>query len=157
MPYSIISTFICKLGIRVENETITKIDFVAPEAELIIPKDKLSKLAAEQFQAYCENPHFKFDLPIIYHGTAFQQQLWKYLPTIITGTTQTYTEVAQALNSGARAIGNACRRNPLPLIFPCHRVVAKHKLGGFSGHQHGYYLSIKEKLLTHEGVQGKRI
>ena len=66
------------------------------------------------------------------------------------GTTQTYGEVAKALNSSARAVGSACRANPYLLIVPCHRVVKSSDIGGFGGKIDGEAIAIKHWLLAHE-------
>ena len=66
------------------------------------------------------------------------------------GKTKSYGELAQELKTSARAIGNACRHNPLPIIIPCHRIVAKNNLGGYNGATEGKMLNIKEWLLQHE-------
>ena len=82
-------------------------------------------------------------------GTRFQQQLWRAMLRIPIGGTCTYGELARALRrpKAARAIGQACGANPIPLIIPCHRVLANgNKLGGFSAG-----LNWKRKLLKAEG------
>ncbi len=84
-------------------------------------------------------------------GTDFQQNVWKRLLQIPLGSTATYGQLADELNSSPRAVGNACRGNPCPLVIPCHRVVGKSGLGGFSGQVSGPKLAIKRWLLTHEG------
>ncbi len=63
----------------------------------------------------------------------------------------TYGGLATKLGSGARAVGNACRQNPISIIIPCHRVVAANGLGGYAGHTQGKVLDRKRWLLTHEG------
>jgi methylated-DNA-[protein]-cysteine S-methyltransferase len=86
------------------------------------------------------------------HGTAFQKKVWAALQTIPTGATETYAQLAASLKKpkAARAVGGACGANPVPLLIPCHRVVAAHGgLGGFSGGLHW-----KRKLLGREA--GKR-
>jgi methylated-DNA-[protein]-cysteine S-methyltransferase len=62
----------------------------------------------------------------------------------------TYGELAQRLKSSARAVGNACRRNPIAIVVPCHRVVAASGDGGFMGKRTGHALAIKRWLLAHE-------
>lgn len=90
-------------------------------------------------------PHFEQPT----NGTAFQQRVWHALGAIPAGTTRTYQELAAELNSGPRAVGQACRVNPYPLIIPCHRVIAKRGLGGYMGpNQSG--LIIKQALLAFE-------
>jgi len=82
-------------------------------------------------------------------GTPFQQAVWCALLRIAPGATRTYAEVARAISSpgAARAVGQACGVNPIPLLVPCHRVLASGgKLGGFSGG-----LDWKRNLLAREG------
>jgi O-6-methylguanine DNA methyltransferase len=82
--------------------------------------------------------------------TAFRQQVWAELLRIPLGQTASYSEIAERLgNRGAtRAVGGACGANPIPLIIPCHRVLAAgQRIGGFSGG-----ISWKRKLLVLEGI-----
>ena len=76
-------------------------------------------------------------IPIDIEGaTPFQQQVWKALQSIPYGETRSYGWVSQAINNpkAMRAVGQANRRNPIPLVVPCHRVVAHDGgLGGFQG------------------------
>lgn len=82
-------------------------------------------------------------------GTPFQHRVWQYLCQIPAGTTQTYQQLATALSTWPRPVGQACRVNPYPLIIPCHRVVAKQGLGGYMGpNETG--LAIKRALLDLE-------
>jgi len=85
---------------------------------------------------------------LLTRGTPFQQRVWLALPAIPTGTTATYGEVAARLGlpRGARAVGQAAGCNPLPVVLPCHRVVAKNGPGGF-----GAGLAWKGFLLAREG------
>ncbi len=69
---------------------------------------------------------------------------------IPVGETRRYGDAASALNSAARAVGGACRRNPVPLVVPCHRIVAANGLGGFDGQRDGAELDFKQWLLNHE-------
>jgi O-6-methylguanine DNA methyltransferase len=80
-------------------------------------------------------------------GTAFQQRVWRLLSRIPYGETRTYGDLARELGKPgcARAVGRACNANPLVLIIPCHRVVAKTGLGGFNGGR-----EIKQRLLAME-------
>jgi len=105
----------------------------------------------QQIVAYLQQPITNFNLPLTQHGTAFQQRVWHAIGIIPLGQTRTYSELAQQVGSGPRAVANACGANSLPLVVPCHRVVAKHGIGGFmQGKANG--LTIKQWLLQHEGV-----
>lgn len=99
---------------------------------------------------FFEQAHNTWSIPLMYAGTDFQQRVWQYLRTIPIGETRNYSEVASALNTSARAVGNACRANPFPIIVPCHRVVSKSGLGGFAGKSDGHEMTVKQWLLDHE-------
>ena len=92
------------------------------------------------------------DMPLSARGTDFQKKVWEELNKIPLGETRTYGEIAKVLNSSARAVGNACRKNPIQIITPCHRVVSANGIGGYAGKTDGEKLNIKRWLLSHEGV-----
>jgi methylated-DNA-[protein]-cysteine S-methyltransferase len=109
------------------------------------------KQMTQEILAYLQRPHQAFSLPAQLAGSAFQNKVWLAIYAIPLGQTRTYSELAAQLQSGPRAVANACGANRLPLLIPCHRVVAKNGLGGFMrGDKNG--LSIKRWLLAHEGV-----
>ena len=109
------------------------------------------KQMTKEILAYLQRPHQAFSLPTQLAGSAFQQKVWLAIYAIPLGQTRTYSELASQLQSGPRAVANACGANCLPLAIPCHRVVAKNGLGGFMrGAKNG--LAIKRWLLAHEGV-----
>jgi methylated-DNA-[protein]-cysteine S-methyltransferase len=105
---------------------------------------------AKQLCDYSRQAHNNWTLDFSERGTPYQRKVWRYLQTIPMGTTQCYGEVAKALNSSARAVGNACRANPFLLVIPCHRVVKSTGLGGFGGKTEGEAIAIKQWLLAHE-------
>ncbi|MFH7320783.1 methylated-DNA--[protein]-cysteine S-methyltransferase [Desulfurivibrio sp. D14AmB] len=86
--------------------------------------------------------------PFLAAGSGFQQEVWRQIAAIPYGETRSYGEIGQALGDHnlARAVGGACGANPCPLLIPCHRVVGKNSLGGFTGG-----IEIKKLLLTIEG------
>ena len=86
------------------------------------------------------------------HGTPFQRRVWAELRRIPYGQTRTYGEIASELGSSARAVGGACRANPVMILVPCHRVVAASGLGGFAGKTKGQLPALKARLLAAEGV-----
>ena len=88
---------------------------------------------------------------MILKGTKFQLKVWKYLKSIPKGYTKTYKQVAIGIKcpKSARAVANACAKNPYPPSIPCHRVIRSDgKLGGYSGPGG---LKTKKKLLKKEG------
>lgn len=105
-----------------------------------------------QIVEYLLSAREKFDVPLdLSIGTEFQRAVWRRLRRVKYGQTTTYADLADAAGkpSATRAVGNAVGANPLPIIIPCHRVLAAgNKLGGFSGG-----LSRKRKLLRIEGIE----
>jgi len=106
--------------------------------------------ARRQIEAYFDGGLRSFDLPLALAGTAFQQKVWAALRHIPFGATRSYGEIAAELGSHARAVGGACGRNPLPLLIPCHRVLAA--LGGLGGYSGPDGIETKAWLLRHEGA-----
>lgn len=105
-----------------------------------------------QISKYSKEPKFSFSYRFPENGTIFQKNVWKLISQIPAGSTLTYSDIADHLNSSPRAVGNACRDNPLPLLIPCHRVVGKNSHGGFMGHKAGDELNLKMSLLLHESA-----
>jgi methylated-DNA-[protein]-cysteine S-methyltransferase len=93
----------------------------------------LLKETIRQLNAYFDGELTQFSLPLNPEGTTFQQGVWKQMCLIPTGQTRTYGELSNELKSSAQAVGNACGANPIPVIIPCHRILAANGLGGFSG------------------------
>ena len=108
----------------------------------------LLRHAERQIQDYFGGRRRQFDLPLKPAPTAFQMRVRKAMQDIPHGQTRTYGELAHIAGGAPRAIGRACGANPLPLIVPCHRVVAAEGLGGYSG---GKGLATKRLLLALEG------
>lgn len=110
----------------------------------------LLEAAVAQLEDYFDGRRRDFDLPLAPHGTAFQRRVWDALRAIPFGEVRRYADLATAVGSAPRAVGMACGRNPLPIIIPCHRVVAgSGGLGGYSGMDG---IETKRALLTLEGV-----
>lgn len=140
------------IGIQIADEKLIGLTFLF-NVKTKSSQDSFLKIIIAQLQQYFHDPYFKFDLPLALNGTPYQRKVWQALQKIPVGKTQSYGELAQQINSGARAIGNACRRNPLPIIIPCHRIIRSNKtLGGFSGARVGQWPRIKQWLLQHENV-----
>ena len=139
------------LGIRTDARHVIGITFLPAEVAALTPKrNSLAHLACVQLSAYLDDPRFKFDLPVKFSGSMHQIKVWEALRNIPVGKTQTYGELAAAIGSSARAVGGACGSNPLPIVAPCHRIVAASGLGGFMGGSGDDTLSIKRWLLAHE-------
>ncbi len=102
---------------------------------------------------YFNGEAVEFDIKIDLAGTPFRQSVWAELRKIPYGSTLTYGQVARVVGNPAasRAVGGACGANPLPVVVPCHRVVASG--GGLGGYSAGEGLVLKKKLLLIEGVK----
>lgn len=114
-------------------------------------KSALLSEARTQVMGYFNGDTSDFDLVLKPPGTPFQTRVWNAMRNIPFGSTQTYGQIAEALSSSARAVGNACGANPIPILIPCHRVVATSGLGGYSGEAG---LETKQWLLNLEGWRG---
>ncbi|SHF21639.1 methylated-DNA-[protein]-cysteine S-methyltransferase [Desulfacinum infernum DSM 9756] len=108
--------------------------------------DALETQLAGYFQGSGAHPDVAVDFQ---EGTPFQRAVWQELCRISYGATRTYGEVAEAVGRprAFRAVAQACGRNPVPIVVPCHRVVARDGLGGYSSG-----LEIKKALLRLEGA-----
>jgi methylated-DNA-[protein]-cysteine S-methyltransferase len=144
------------LGVTATDTHVTGIRFLAPGTPALMPaKGSVAHLACVQIHAYLEDGSYAFDLPLRLAGTRHRMEVWEAMQRIPPGETRSYGEIAQLLRSSARAVGGACGANPIPLVVPCHRIVAAGgKLGGFMGARDdgGFELGIKRWLLAHEGA-----
>lgn len=147
---SIIDTPFAQLGVKVQNNAVISIDFLPVNSKKPFVNSDFTQCIANHINRYLSNPEFLFDIPLSPAGSEFQRSVWNIMQTIRAGKTLTYGDVAKILNSSPRAVGNACRRNPIPLLIPCHRIVAKNGIGGFAGQTDGDLLKIKRWLLAHE-------
>lgn len=139
------------LRLTAQEAALTRIEFLGPQADALPPTDALLIEVARQIALWFDDPAFCFDVPTQVQGTAFQRRVWAQIAAIPCGEVRTYAAVAQAISSAPRAVGGACGANPLPLVVPCHRVVAAHSLGGFNRGAGGVdWLPIKRWLLAHE-------
>jgi len=144
------------LGISCCNETLVAIDFLDEKAKKLAPQDPFSREVITQLEAYCADKDFCFDLPLTASTTAFQTRVREALIAIPVGQVLSYAQLAAGLGSGARAVAMACRHNPLPVIVPCHRIVAKNTMGGYAGAISGKPVEIKRWLLEHECASKSR-
>lgn len=135
---------------KTRGERVAEIRYLPPQTPLVDPRSELAERAALQLARYREDPGACFDLPLLVEGTAFQRRLWDALCEIPCGETLTYGELARRLGAEARAVGQACGDNRLPIVIPCHRVVASNGIGGFAHSTGGYLVEAKRWLLAHE-------
>jgi methylated-DNA-[protein]-cysteine S-methyltransferase len=139
-----------KVAVALRADRVAEIRYLPPSTAVMAPASPLAERAARQLERYRADPDAPFDLPLAIEGTAFQRRLWQALCEIPRGKTVTYGQLAQRLDAEAVAVGQACGDNRLPLVIPCHRVVAAKGIGGFAHATGGYLLEAKRWLLMHE-------
>ena len=142
-----------RVGFMLEGDAITDISFLDKDTPLSPPRTTPARKVARVLRSYFSHPGMTFHLPLKLDGTPFQQRVWRALQRIPAGRTLSYGVLARKLDTSARAVGNACRANPIPIVIPCHRVVASNGLGGFMGKRSGASLNLKHWLLAHERGQ----
>ncbi len=147
----VIDTQVGRLQIKIDENQLSNIQLNC-QSDLIAAQTAFGKKVTQQLNNYFESAEFQFDLSLLQTGTEHQLKVWNVLCQIPSGSVLTYGQLAKKIGSSARAIGNACRNNPLPIVVPCHRIVAASDIGGFSGAQQGVLLEIKRNLLNHEGL-----
>jgi methylated-DNA-[protein]-cysteine S-methyltransferase len=146
MPQISLHTPVGDLTVSAEEEEIVAVDWGWGRDQ---GATKILREAKKQLDAYFDGRLRNFDLPLAPAGTSFQQQVWRAMCKIPYGETATYGVLAARLKSSARSVGTACGRNPLPILIPCHRVVAAgNRLGGYSGNGG---VKTKTALLRLEG------
>ena len=150
MPKAVLATPLGPIGLHWTGETLDGVDLEPPPP--VTAGGEVPPAVSRQLAAYFADGSAVFDLPLALRGTPFQQRVWAAIRAIPAGATRTYADLARDLGSAPRAVGQACRANPCPIVVPCHRVVAVHGLGGFAGDRSGHKLAVKRLLLRHEGV-----
>ncbi len=133
-----------------QQEVITQIKWQSVN----IPLSEHHELQ-RKFNYFFSNTQQEIYINLLRQGSAYRQRVWAEIAQIPFGETITYSELAGKINSSPRAVGNACRDNPYPLIIPCHRVVAVTGLGGYYGQTQGEFMDIKSKLLNFEAAHKK--
>ena len=132
MPQLSILTPLGDITLSEEDGAIVALDWGRGRDRAETP---LLRRAAAQLQDYFDGARTEFDLPLAPQGTPFRLKVWEALRRIPAGETRSYAEIARMVGcASARAIGQANGANPIPILIPCHRVVAAGgALGGYSG------------------------
>lgn len=141
------------LGVRIADGMLTGLEFLPPGHPLLDARNPLIDRIAAELEAYYVDPQHHFTLPMAPHGSDFRQRVWQALLAIPAGQTRSYGDIARELGSAPRAVGQAVGDNPIPILIPCHRVIAADgSLGGFMHSHIGYSQDIKRWLLLHENA-----
>jgi methylated-DNA-[protein]-cysteine S-methyltransferase len=150
---AVIDTPVGRLGLVMSAGRVTQIEFVTLRQALQAPGTAAARHTVKALRSYFRSAKAPLDIEVEFAGTEFQRRVWAALRAIPVGEVRTYGALARQLGSSPRAVGGACRSNPVPIIVPCHRVVAQNGPGGFGGKTSGPRLEIKKRLLRHEGIE----
>ena len=144
---SSVDTPVGRLGLLQDNSQLL---FVGWDSSTYQPTtDKVLLDVEKQLSEYFSGDRKVFDIEVSMTGTDFQKKVWAIISSVPYGQTMSYNDIAKKLDSGPRAVANACGKNHIPIIVPCHRILpSSGKLGGYSG---GEGPATKRKLLELEG------
>ena len=144
----VLRTPIGGVALEAADGAVVRVDLYADGEPAREPEGPVLRRAAHQIREYLAGTRRAFDVPLRRppDATPFQHRVWDALLAIPPGETRTYGELATTLGTSARAVGGACRRNPLPILVPCHRVIGSN--GGLTGYGGG--LPRKRALLELE-------
>jgi methylated-DNA-[protein]-cysteine S-methyltransferase len=152
---AVLHTPVCALGVRVLGDALEGVELLPLDTEAQAPATGFARHVVAQLERYLADPQHRLVLPVVAQGTPFQRRVWALLGEIPAGRVMTYGELARRAGTAPRAVGGACRANPLALVIPCHRAVGAAGLGGFTGATAGPALAVKRWLLAHEGVAAR--
>lgn len=139
------------LAVQVQGVLLSKLYWILPLRPLgATGNSNVTTALTQQMQQYWLTGKMTTRFGLLKQGTKFQRKVWHALCLIPPGQTKTYGKLAKELNTSPRALANACRKNPFPLLIPCHRVLAKTGIGGYAGATTGKLVDIKIALLLHE-------
>ena len=151
MDFFLFDTPLDQMGLAAEDGAITRLYLPnSPTPRLMPHPTPLLEAGRAQLLAYLAGERREFDLPLAPRGTPFQEKVWPALRAIPWGQTRSYRDIAEAVDCprGFRAVGLANRRNPIPILIPCHRVVGAD--GSLTGYAGG--VELKQAMLALEGI-----
>ena len=147
----IFDTAMATIGLQFTGSSLSKVAYLTQPAEKLA-QTELAKKVKEKIEKYLESKEKSITVEMTLDVTPFQLRVLDQLQQIPYGETRSYGDIAKILKTSPRAVGNACRNNPLPIIIPCHRVVAANGIGGYDGATQGETLDMKYYLLRLEGA-----
>lgn len=139
-----------RFAVVADTSGLSSISLVSPKCPLQSPDNMAARKVCQALRRYVRDPDMRFDLPLNVRGTDFQKKVWRALAQIPAGKPMTYGSLAKKLKTSARAVGGACRENPVPIVVPCHRVTSAVDHGGYMGQTRGPAVLMKRWLLSHE-------
>ncbi len=153
----VFATDLALIGLLFDGGRLIRVKYLNKKSHKVTSEKSLNQLAKavkSKIEKYIDprSKTKKLNIDVSLNVTPFQARVLEQLKKIPYGETRSYGEIAKILKTSPRAVGNACRNNPLPIIIPCHRVVAANGIGGYDGAKSGDLLVIKYRLLKMEGV-----
>ena len=150
MPELVYNSPVGPLIISIHNQKVIGIKWVtvaSPKKKDKFQFDSFANGTIKQLDNYFSGKTDALEIKVQMQGTQFQKDVWESLTKIPLGETRTYSDIASEIGrpEAYRAVGSACARNKIPVIIPCHRVVGKNNVTGWSGNT-----GAKEWLLEHE-------
>ncbi|MFZ9623065.1 MAG: methylated-DNA--[protein]-cysteine S-methyltransferase [Ilumatobacteraceae bacterium] len=157
-PVGVLRVTACERGVvaidRVARATTSKQSHASRATSATVDASKLVRaqrhadVAVRQLREYFAGTRTRFSVPLHMEGTAFQKRAWRTMRKIPHGSTMSYAQQARAMGApkAVRAVGSANGANPIPIIVPCHRVIASD--GSLGGYALG--LAMKRRLLALE-------
>jgi methylated-DNA-[protein]-cysteine S-methyltransferase len=152
----VMDTPLGRLGIRLQGERVAAVEFPDARVRLKPAATPFARQVESAISRWLRDAGSQLALPLTPPGSDFQSRVRAALLAIPPGEVRSYGELARQLGSSARAVGGACRRNPVPILVPCHRVVGAAGPGGYGGHTGGAALRRKLWLQRHERVAAGR-
>jgi methylated-DNA-[protein]-cysteine S-methyltransferase len=153
--YAVMDSPVGRIRLAVDDRgELCRLDFVSPSTGLHVAQSRHMKAVQKALLAYFDNPGCATDVSVSLQGTRFQKRVWRALQQIPPGQTRTYGDLARRLRTSPRAVGQACKANPVSVLVPCHRVVSAGGMGGYGGAVAGGRMKIKQWLLEHEQHAG---
>ena len=144
MPQISLHSPVGDLSVSEEDGAIVSVDWGWGSQQ---SETRLLRRARDQLHKYFDQELLEFDLPLAPAGSLYQQRVWQALCAIPYGATKTYLDIARVAGGSPRSVGQANGNNPIPILIPCHRVLATTHIGGYSG---GDGLDTKRWLLALE-------
>lgn len=149
MEYGKYQSFLGVLTFAVKDDKLCQL--VIEDLDVTISESHIIKDIGNQLERYFKGELKNFSIPTTFnHGTSFQQEVWSRMLLIPYGKTISYHDIAIDIHrpKAVRAVGQACKRNPIGIVIPCHRVIGKN--GHLTGYSGKHYLHLKDALLTME-------
>ena len=137
------------ISYRIEHDAL--VSLTIDDLDVKEENSKLTQEIDQKLGLYFKNELYHFDIPLFFEkGTEFQKQVWNALLKIPYGESKSYQDIANQIDNpkAVRAVGQACKRNPIGIVVPCHRVIGKD--GSLTGYSGKNYTHIKKILLDHE-------